>query len=326
MELTACLSALDLAPGGAEAPDWVHLLPLGEFRGHDGRSFRLADAEGVIAASLRRGVDLVIDYEHQSEAAPEAKAGPIPAAGWIKALEARADGLWGKVEWTAAARELIGAKAYRYLSPVIRYSPQDRQVRRLCGAGLVHTPNLELTALAREEPAMTDTPAADPRLAAALALGLPESADGAAIQARVLDLLGRLNAFLTRAEAEAPGAAETEAPDPAEFAPIAAMRELLTERNTALATMSERAADKRVGEALAAGYITPAMRPWALALCREKPESFETFLSSSMPAYAHFLHPIIPTGKPPAASAAALSPEAQAICRQLDLDPEALGK
>ncbi|MFO1208890.1 MAG: phage protease [Amaricoccus sp.] len=27
-----------------------------------------------------------------------------------------------KVEWTALARELIGAKAYRYLSPVIRYS------------------------------------------------------------------------------------------------------------------------------------------------------------------------------------------------------------
>lgn len=326
MKLTACLSTLDLAPGGAEAPDWVHLLPLGEFRGHDGRSFRLTDAQGVIAASMRRGVDMVIDYEHQSEAAPEAKSGPIPAAGWIKALEARADGLWGKVEWTALARELIGAKAYRYLSPVIRYSPQDRQVRRLCGAGLVHTPNLELTALAREEPPMADKPADDARLAAALALGLPENADSPAIQARVLDLLGRLNAFLTRAEAEATGAAETEAPDPAEFAPVAAMRELLAERNTALATMSERAAEKRVGEAQDAGYLTPAMRPWALALCREKPDSFEAFLSSSMPAYAHFLRPVVSTGKPPAARAAALSPEAQAICRQLDLDPEALGR
>lgn len=33
-----------------------------------------------------------------------------------------------KVEWTALARELIGAKAYRYLSPVIRYSADDRRV------------------------------------------------------------------------------------------------------------------------------------------------------------------------------------------------------
>ena len=103
------------------------------------------------------------------------------------------------------------------------------------------------------------------------------------------------------------------------------MRELLAERNTALAAMSERAAETRVAEALAGGYITPAMRPWALALCSEKPRSFEDFLAAGAPAFAHFLRPATSAGAPPSADAAVdASPEAHAICRQLGLAPGAL--
>ncbi|MBP7003757.1 phage protease [Amaricoccus sp.] len=301
--LTAACAALDLTPGEGvgDAPDWVHLLPIGDFRGQDGRAFKLSDPDAVIAASMR-GLDLVIDYEHQTEAQAELKSGPIPAAGWIKALQARADGLWGKVEWTALARSLIGAKAYRYLSPVIRYSPQDRQVRRLTGAGLVHNPNLELTALSREEPTVPDAPEKTP------------TAD--ATDQRLLALMERMETFLAKSEVAEP--------DPADYAPVAVMRDLLAERNTALASMSERAAEKRVGEALAAGFITPAMRPWATALCREKPQSFEDFIAAGAPAYAHILRPVAARLSPHAAAAPQPSPEARAICRMLDLDPKAL--
>ena len=63
-------------------------------------------------------------------------------------------GLWGRVVWTARASELIGAKEYRYISPVFHYL-KDGSITRLKGAGLVHNPNLELTALAAQEDTMT---------------------------------------------------------------------------------------------------------------------------------------------------------------------------
>ncbi|TCM72132.1 phage protease, partial [Rhodovulum steppense] len=74
--------------------------------------------------------------------------GPVSAAGRIKELACRADGLWGRVEWTARACELIAAKEYRYLSPVIMVRNGDGTVVHLTSAGLVHNPALRLTPLA----------------------------------------------------------------------------------------------------------------------------------------------------------------------------------
>ena len=109
------------------------------------------------------GIDLPVDYEHQNDV-PEARLhGPVPAAGWIKELKADAAGLWGRVEWTATAAEMIGRKEYRFLSPTFLYHPKTRQIVKLKGAGLVHNPNLHLTALASQDTAMqpnTTTPTA----------------------------------------------------------------------------------------------------------------------------------------------------------------------
>ena len=68
---------------------------------------QVANAQGVIDAFAQASVDLPVDYEHQSDKPGVAMAGPVPAAGWIKELKADALGLWGRVEWTAQARELI---------------------------------------------------------------------------------------------------------------------------------------------------------------------------------------------------------------------------
>ena len=173
-----------LGPSGT-APEWVHLLPDGKMTGRDGRSFDLADAAGLVLAFQSNGIDLPIDDEHQNDK-PEARlSGPVPAAGWIKELRADDSGLWGRVEWTATAREMIRRKEYRSRSPSFLFNPKTRQILRLKGAGLVHNPNLHLTALASQE---TDMPpqAANPKppetaladLAAQLAklLGLPADA------------------------------------------------------------------------------------------------------------------------------------------------------
>ncbi len=56
-----------------------------------------------------RGIEIDIDYDHK------AKTGE--AAGWVKAAEKRADGLWLTVEWTKTAAQKIKEKAYKYFSP-----------------------------------------------------------------------------------------------------------------------------------------------------------------------------------------------------------------
>lgn len=188
MALADAICDRALAPGGG-APEWVHLFPAGKMTGRDGRQFELADPAALCLDFQSLGVDLPIDYGHQNDR-PEAKlAGPVPAAGRIKELRADDSGLWGRVEWTATAREMIGKREYRYLSPAFLFHPQTRQIVRLKGAGLVHNPNLHLTTLASEETAVPDTTAPEPakpenaklltKLAAAL--GLPPDSKAEAI-------------------------------------------------------------------------------------------------------------------------------------------------
>lgn len=119
-------------------PEWLRLLPFGEIELVDGREKLIFDQEGaaaVLAAWRRRQTDLVVDYEHQSLRAEA----PILAAGWIKDLEVRADGLWARVEWTPRARGYIEAKEYRYFSPVLEVD-EDRRVVGLVSVALTNTP------------------------------------------------------------------------------------------------------------------------------------------------------------------------------------------
>ncbi|MFC5393148.1 phage protease [Bosea vestrisii] len=139
-------------PATGEVPEWVHLTPVGTFSGVDGRGpFRLEDAAAVIADSLSAG-KLPIDENHATDtAAPEGR--PSPARGWIVAMEARSDGIWGKVEWTNAGRELLADKAYRGISPVLLSTKAEGRVLKILRAALTNDPNLNLTSLhSRSEP------------------------------------------------------------------------------------------------------------------------------------------------------------------------------
>lgn len=139
-------------PATGEAPDWVHLTPAGTFSGADGRGpFKLEDAENVIRASMAAG-KLPIDENHAvDKAAPEGR--PSPARGWIVEMQARADGLWGRVEWTGSGAELMRDKAYRGISPVFTHTKEGGRVVRVLRAALTNDPNLTLTTLhSRSEP------------------------------------------------------------------------------------------------------------------------------------------------------------------------------
>ncbi len=120
------------------APEWIRLLPFGEIEMVDGRDsirFDREGAEAIVAQASRRSTDLVIDYEHQSLGGEA----PILAAGWIKEVEIRADGLWARVEWTPRARKYIEEREYRYFSPVLEVD-NDRRIVGLWNVALTNTP------------------------------------------------------------------------------------------------------------------------------------------------------------------------------------------
>lgn len=138
-------------------PEVVQLIPYGKIRGRDGRRFQLFDIDKVIQNTIRRfnpsgegvGLDLVLDYEHQTDLSAE-NGKPAPASGWIKKLLNKGnEGLWGVVEWTAEAKEFISRRAYRFLSPVFMHD-KEGNITALLRAGLTNAPNLELKAFNTE--------------------------------------------------------------------------------------------------------------------------------------------------------------------------------
>lgn len=152
--IAICAASLDTASAEGKAPDWIHLLPAGTgglIETVDARGpYKVADARALIARSLQAaGGRLPIDENHATDlAAPRGE--PAPARGWIVGMEERADGIWGRVEWTASGRELVETMAYRGISPAIMHD-KSKTVLSIARASLVNVPNLrDLVALHQE--------------------------------------------------------------------------------------------------------------------------------------------------------------------------------
>lgn len=157
-------------------PEWVHLVPAGTFKGADGRGpYKLTDPQAVITASMADNARPVIDENHSTDFAT-VTGQPSPARGYIVEMQARADGIWGKVDWTPPGLAIMNNKEYRGISPVFRHKP-DGTILSVLRVGLTNAPNLtQLTSLHHQETGMDLV-----KLRAAL--GLPETADEAAILA-----------------------------------------------------------------------------------------------------------------------------------------------
>jgi len=85
-----------------------------------------------------KGVDLAIDYSHNSESI---------AAGWITALtyDDSTKSLWADVKWTPQGQKVLGDKEFRYLSADFSMDYEDAETRAthgptLHGAGLTNRP------------------------------------------------------------------------------------------------------------------------------------------------------------------------------------------
>jgi phage I-like protein len=248
----------------------------------------MLDAQAVLDAFAANGADLPIDYDHQSLTAEE-KAGPVPAAGWIKELQAREDGIWGRVEWTPRAAELLANKEYRYLSPVFRYQAKTGRVVALTGAGLTHNPNLYLQAAAsrKETHAVNDLIERLSRL-----LNLPVTATPDDIVAAIQKLVSRLKTAEAAAAhaAEELAAAQARQPDPAQYVPIALHKQVADQLAALQAEIARREAEAAVEAAMSARKVSPGMKEWALSYASRDLEGFKAFVAAAPEIVAEGAH------------------------------------
>lgn len=297
------VSLHDAAPAREQ---WIHLLPAGTFMGRDGRGpYRVDDPVAVMTATreYHGKAQMPADYEHQIDHAPK-NGKPAPAAGWIKGLEARADGIWGLVEWTSAAHRAIQAREYRYISPVF-YHGRDGRVTRLARVALTNTPNLELKAL---------NSAGDPmdiieELRQLLAL--PEDAEQSAILAKIRSLI----------DGPASGHA---AIDPAKFVPIGDFERVVSELNQVKRGVTESEAKHAVEMMINGRKLPPFLRDWGISLCTVNKPAFDAFVDRVSPNIARLFEPSVASASPPDGGGSGLSDEEQAVCSAMNLTPEEL--
>jgi phage I-like protein len=156
---------------------FVQISPLGDFPHAKGlQRMDRAAAEGMVnhfnkfSSKLGRmfvGVPFYVghpDLPGLENEYPDRKA-----YGWLKALEVRDDGLYGKVDWSKPGEELLANSHYKFLSPYWDGEPigveKGRKVYRpvqLISVGLTNQPNIPVKPLANESESTTDSEAGEP--------------------------------------------------------------------------------------------------------------------------------------------------------------------
>ena len=197
------------------ADGWHQIIPLGSFPATaDGQTVtQRIDAEAAQAicnrfaesAQAPNFAGLLVDFDHFSLDTAQ----PSRAAGWITALQNRADGVYAQIRWTPAGESAIKGGEYRYCSPVFNraecetLSTGELRPLSLLNLALTNDPNLKtLKPLTNR----STNPERPPMPNLLKLLGLPETATEAeaeaALQAK-LDRLTELEASAADAQAEA---------------------------------------------------------------------------------------------------------------------------
>lgn len=327
--VSALILSLNAAQAGT-APEWLHLLPAGSFTGVDGRGpFAAPDLPALIATFQADGRKLAVDENHAIDLA--GKAGlPSPARGWIVELQARDTGLWGRVEWTEAGRQIVAGKDYGYLSPVFLHSKAaPYTIAKVLRVALTNDPNLDfLTSLhSKQENAMLEQ--------LRKALGLPETATEAEVLAAVSSThaANAANVALLADVRTAAGVAVT-ADGPAlvaalqsrgkvtaDEAVVADLTGQIVALQTQLTTLATNTARERattvVEDAIKAGKIVPALRDHMIARHAKNPAEVEAEIKLLPSLFAGGLG-----GRQPPEGGAVTTDEDDKVAAQMGLDPK----
>jgi len=262
MKKQLAMNSILMAGEAGQVPEWSELIPAGQVIGRDGRSWNNASPELILAEFAAGGADLPVDLEHSTELkAPQGE--PAPAAGWVKELQNRAGAIWGRIEWNAQGQELVGAKAYRYLSPVIVYQRDSGLIVGLSSVGLTNRPNLRLPALNQQQQ-QEDSMDLKQLLAA---LGLAETATFAEALNRIAAVKGDLATAMNRADNPPLDKFVPRADHDAVLARATNAEKKLTDLEKA---GTEEKIETAIQGALSDGKITPATADYHRAQCRQE--------------------------------------------------------
>lgn len=341
--LQLCSTLIEVTPES----QWIHIFPAGTSMGYDGRGpYILRDADqasSVIQASMRSKVDLMIDRDHQKDLLPPGT--PVPAAGWIKELQWREDGLHARVEWTESAQTQMKSKEFRYISPVFKVNPKTREVTQVLRASLTNLPNLELTAVASQEINQTSNTeeinSMDKSLLAIAALmALTNPANAEAIVTAAQERFTKLESLETElasirtalgvdekaetktivelATALKTKSTTTEEADPSKYVPLDKYNELATQVADLQAHRKQSDADDAVDQGMKDGKVPPAMKDWATAYAKKDLAGFNEYLKTA---------PVIVTAgqtqkKTAVENGGVLDADDIALCSQLGISQE----
>lgn len=229
----------------------ICLAVTGVWQGHAGGTFSIdaADIEKMKLNFDKRSLDIVIDYEHQTLSGEIA-----PAAGWIKELFIKDGALYGRVSWTAKAKDFIKNGEYKYLSPVYDFMGVDEKTGAWQGctlhsAALTNKPFLDELGEVRanknftKETSMDDTknPKGEPQAQAT-------TQNGANYEAQIVELKNQLDASKQE-----------------------------------VATLKEQLAQSAVDTAIIANKLQESQKQWALSYAKADLNGFKEFLKGVTP-------------------------------------------
>lgn len=315
---TAALFEPLALPVSDNATVWQLLMPAGKFTLRDGRGPHIsgdaAGMQGVIARSIAfaAGTELMIDYDHQSVfGAIPGVGGRAEAAGWIKELQARADGIYGRIEWTEAAAAKIKAKEYRYISPYY-FADDAGHVTRIGNAALVNMPAIGIEAIAAS--ALKSQQESSTMKTIALALGLAESASaetilaainanqgkiavaaGLKVDAKLDDVVAAVGVLVADRGrvAVAAGLQADAKPDDVitavtasvggagDMVPKASFDKLSVDFNDLKKSLTSKGAEEAVAAAIDAGKVSPASKAWAMKRATADLADFNEFVANA---------------------------------------------
>ncbi len=86
----------------AQLPEWLELVPAGEFTGRDGRTWINRNPHEVVTRSS--DIKIPVDIEHATEIKGQ-RGDEAPAYGWVEELRVTDSGtIEGRVVWSESAR------------------------------------------------------------------------------------------------------------------------------------------------------------------------------------------------------------------------------
>jgi len=320
----------------AGVPNTISILPLGRVVSSKG-TFQVDEEsfQSMQKTIARRGIDLVVDYEHQTLKGVEA-----PAAGWVKELKLENGHIQAVVEWTPRGAEYLKNREYRYLSPVVSVRKTDGKVTELHSLALTNTPAIEHMApiVNSESYEMEEVQNMDmQKLAELLGLG-PEASEEEILEALKTVLAEhkslkegrqaeRETVVANKAVCELLGL-KAGAPTEDVTAKIMELKggtidgvNVLAELKALKEQAAQREAEEAVALALKAGKITAAQRDWARSYALDNPAGFASFVEKAPQ--------VVPMGEfdfggPVALKADALDEATLLICGQLGVNREDL--